>query len=52
MTEILAGLTDVATAVGSVFTLMTSNAFTAFLLSAAVATIAIGIFVAVKNAAR
>ncbi len=52
MEAILTGIADVTTAVTSVFSLMTANAYTAFLLSASVIGIAVGIFAMVKSAAR
>lgn len=52
MTAILAGITDVTTVVGDVFTVMTANAYTTFLLAGSVIGVGIGIFKLVKGAAK
>lgn len=51
MTEILAGVADVTTAMSTVFTAMTGNAYCVFLLAASVVGVGIGIFSRVKSAA-
>lgn len=52
MDAILAGMTTITTLVGDIFTLMTSNAYLTVFFAAGLITVGIGVFAALRNAAR
>lgn len=52
MEAILAGMTTITTLVGDMFTLMTGNAYLAVFFAAGLVTVGIGVFSALRNAAR
>lgn len=52
MDAIMSGLTTVTSLVGDIFTLMTSNAYLTVFFAAGLVTVGIGVFAALRNAAR